>query len=132
MPDEYTSPAFRSEGTTLGLFGIALDTELDEMLAPGWGPHCDELRDRLFGVGDFEAHAYSGREPSLRDGVDAIRRVSGARRELLDAGCNPDTQDRGGFREVTDTMQPAQQPGAAAPDDEVTFEPGRPMVDVSR
>lgn len=97
-PDTFTSPAFRSEGMTLGLFQGALDAELDEMVAPGWGPECDALNERIMLGSDAD--------PVGRDNpLGAIARVRGMHAELVARGCNPDKAPGAGeFRPVSNRM----------------------------
>lgn len=97
-PDNRISPAFRSTGTTLGLFQTALDTEITEMTAPGWGEHCDELHDKLFPQGDAG--------PVTTGALDAIARLQSAQAELKAAGCNIDKMPgaNSGFRQTTSSM----------------------------
>jgi hypothetical protein len=62
----------------------------------------------------------------------AIRNLSGMARELERQGCNPGEANRvnGPFQPPSNRMGNAP-PGAGAPQpDGVSFEPGRPMVDV--
>lgn len=99
-PDEFVSPAFRDRGVTMGLFQSALQAELDEMNAPGWDPHCDELRDQLFATAD------GGLPNDVGLGPQAIAKLHKINRELLAAGCNPDKAPGAGegFRRVESQM----------------------------
>lgn len=107
-PESRISPAFRSTGITLGLFHMALDTEIAEMTAPGWGDHCDALRDKLLPNDGTSMAA---------DAFDAIARLHKAQAELLAAGCNIDKAPGAneGFRNTTSTMG---DPDAANWDDQ--------------
>lgn len=92
-PDERVSPAFRSSGLTLGLFHAALDSEIAEMTAPVWGPHCDDKRDELMaglageGLAMAEADDITESVVAVGGAAAGLARV---RRELIAAGCNPD------------------------------------------
>ena len=50
-PDDYVSPAFRSNGITMGLFAIELEGEIDKLVFPPgkWTAECDAI------VASFEA-----------------------------------------------------------------------------
>jgi hypothetical protein len=78
-PDSRISPAFRSTGITLGLFHAALDTEIAEMTASGWGEHCDALHDKLLPVDGM---------PVMGGALGAIAKLRMAQTELQAAGCN--------------------------------------------
>jgi hypothetical protein len=96
-PDSRISPAFRSTGMTLGLFNMALDTEIAEMTAPGWGDHCDALRDKLLSTDGMTVAGGS---------LGTIAKLHSAQAELLAAGCNIDKAPGAGegFRRTTSTM----------------------------
>lgn len=116
-PDEMTSPAFRSESMTGSLFQLALNTEIDEINAPGWGPECDAIAQNIMGgvvgIGDPEAMANWEEKGDPADRIKQVGKVAlklgNARKEMLAAGCNPDIKDaqgRGpdGFKRVTNTV----------------------------
>jgi hypothetical protein len=97
-PEAFTSPAFRSEGVTLGLFQGALDAEIDEMVSPGWGPECDAISEEL--LARSQAAPIAEGNP-----FGAIARVGGMHAELVARGCNPDKAPGAGeFRPVSDSM----------------------------
>lgn len=114
-PDQFVSPAFRSEGITMGLFAMALDTELNERIAPqgAWGPHCDELLARFEAqnMGDERLH----RPSSVTEGVAATAgvaiRLASMEKKLLANGCNPD-RPAGDFRPVSNMMGEGGSSGA--------------------
>lgn len=86
-PDAQTSPAFRSNGVTLGLFQAAIDAEITEMTTLGWEPHCNDLRDEiLYGGGGLATNTGQG----AQIGLQVIGQVHSLRAELIKAGCNPD------------------------------------------
>lgn len=117
-PENFTSPAFRSEGLTMGLFQAALQAEIDEMVAPGWGPECDDLRDDLlYGpmpagadvTNSIGAEGSDAREiaQGMSEGLSAISRLRRMHSELMKAGCNPDKAPGsfgGEFRRVDESM----------------------------
>jgi hypothetical protein len=127
-PDDQVSPAFRSTGTTLGLFGNALNEEVDAMLAPPRKSReeCTALEQQL-----LEANAPADGNP-----LRAIAVVGAVERELRNRGCDTRAHANEPFRPMVSQMGPAPPPGASAvPPPQVggtSFEPGRPMVDVSR
>jgi len=137
-PDDFVAPAFRSEGVTLGLFSMAIEGELDELVAP---PRrsveaCLELEERLMlgvapGVGD--------RPDNLKQAVGNTAqiavRLGAVQAELRRSGC-PQGYARGGnrgggFSPVSEQMERSPD-GSNRPRRGVNFEAGRPMVDVSR
>lgn len=122
-PDAYTPPAFRSTGLASGLFQAALQAEINEMNAPGWGPHCDKLRDEMLYAPGPEMNSDlalrqgsdgSGSDAErfaigMQSGIGNIRKVQQMHRRLMEAGCNPDKApgaNGGEFREVTDRLGP--------------------------
>ncbi len=92
-PEAYTSPAFRSEGLTQALFEAALDTELNELAAAGWGPECDAIRDELMLSASVEGMDVAAAE-SVPERMVAVGKAAGrlaeVRRQLIARGCNPD------------------------------------------
>ena len=103
-PDDFVSPAFRSEGVTLGLFSLALDDELDDLMAPPQrsAEECREIAERLLmaGAGD----TIDSRERSIGDGARAILRVNAAAGELRRNGCPLDRAGDGDFDPISDEM----------------------------
>ncbi len=133
-PDDFVSPAFRSEGMTLGLFSLALEGELDELVAPPRRSRaeCIELEEQM-----LIANAPAGltdRPDNLRQAVGGTARtivmLGGIQAELRRLGC-PSGGPDGGFQPISNRMGSAP-PAAAAGTPETSFEPGRPMVDLSR
>ena len=88
-PDGFTSPAFRSEGLTLGLFKSAIEDDLDLIGSPGWGPECNDLRNEIL-YGDAGASGNPLGRMNLRD-------------DLLEMGCDVNAEPND-FKTVTDTM----------------------------
>lgn len=137
-PDDFTSPAFRSTGITMGLFGMALESELDELTAPPRDEAgCAALKAR------FESGAYASRDMREHSGLkDAIGDVAATTATLAAVqaeshrlGCE---QPGGAFRPVSEQMKPAEpamrMPALEMPPSEpeardgVSFKPGAPMV----
>ena len=126
-PDDFVSPAFRSTGTTMGLFALALEGELNELTLPARKSQaeCQELERNL-----LEANAPGGAEPrnlrqAVGNGARTIMALHAVEAELRRQGCS--TNGGGGAQPVSNAMGGA---GGALPD--TSFAPGRPMVDVSR
>ena len=96
-PDERTSPAFRSEGLTMGLFASALQDELDQLEAPpqATAQFCADLEQRLLLQG------------GMVQGPAAIARVHQMAAEMRRNGC---PLDSGG-----DDFQPVSNRMGAAP-----------------
>lgn len=92
-PDEFVSPAFRSEGLTLGLFAVALESELGALTAP---PRASEATCR----------AVMARLEADGEAMGPIRRARATRVRLRRAGCDTDggfANDRT-FRPVSNRM----------------------------
>lgn len=129
-PDDFVSPAFRSEGITMGLFSLALEGELNELVAP---PRASAARCRELVEGLLLANAGSesiDRPDNLRQAAANTARIAirlhAIEAELRRNGCP--TDGSGPFEPISEEMGPAEprrQPG-------VSFEPGRPMVNVRR
>lgn len=98
-PDARTSPAFRSEGITLGLFQSAIRDSLALIGSPGWGAHCDA------------AHARILAEDS--GGIVAIFTVPG---RLEQEGCDYAARPPEPFKRVTCEMCDAEGNRHADPD----------------
>lgn len=131
-PDDFVSPAFRSEGLTLGLFSIALEGELDGLVAPARlsREECQELEVRLL---EANGAGSDGEPASLGQAVGGtaknILRLHAVEGELKRRGC--DTKGGGEFEPVSDQM--SQGPVEASPGPgEVNLEPGKPMLDLNR
>lgn len=136
--DDYVSPTFRSKGLTLAVFSAALEGELSQLVAVGngWGSQCEALVDRIQqqGAGSIMARSTepAGREAGLRGAIGDVAQINlqlnAIDTELRNAGCNPDHPSRTKFRPVNDSMFADDPAHDAHPD--VSFEPGKPMVDV--
>lgn len=129
-PDDFVSPAFRSKGVTMGLFSIALESELNELVAPPRlsAAECQDLERQL-----LLANAPASEPKNLTQAVGgtakAIIGLSAVEAELRRRGCRNSGSGEA-FKPVEDRM--SQGGSAAAADPAVRFEAGKPMVDLSR
>ena len=131
-PDDFVSPAFRSEGITLGLFTMAIEGELNELTGPPRRSlaECQQLEQDLLMA---NSGGLTGRPENLKEGLGngarTVIRLHAVEGELRRQGC--DTSGRGGgdFADVESRMAGEGPPPEAGG---VNFEPGQPMVDVSR
>lgn len=136
-PDDVTSPAFRSEKITLGLFAAALETQVNK-LTMAWGAHCDELMEQLLNGGPAPG---SDDRSSLGAAIGStsrdIMRLGAIDTKLRAAGCDPAQRSEnaapfqinervGGAPATMDA--PIMQDGPPA-HDAPRFEPGKPMLD---
>jgi hypothetical protein len=133
-PDDFVSPAFRSEGVTLGLFSSALEDELNELVAPpaASAEHCRELMERLLAQNAGQLAA--GRPDNAADAIRQTARTAiglhGIEGELRRNGCDTSSP---GFQGVSNQMgSPMSSSGGSSPPPGVSFEAGRPMVDLNR
>ena len=129
-PDDFVSPAFRSTGITLGLFTMAIEGELNELVAPAAADPavCQALMARF--EQENMAAGLGNRPDNLKQGIgntaQVVMRLNAMEAELRRNGC---PTDRGGtFEPVSSVMGEGGEP----PQGEVSFDPGRPMVDVRR
>lgn len=143
-PDDFVSPAFRSKGLTMGLFGMALEAELDKLVAPPTADPatCQRLLDE-FTDGNIAGGSLD-RPGNLTQAIGGtaktVMRLSAMEAELRRRGC-PTNGNDGPFRPVHREMGPADPTGDDAPTGDnaaigdtrsgVSFEPGKPMVDVT-
>lgn len=129
-PDDFVSPAFRSKGLTMGLFSMALEGELDELTSPAGDPeHCRQLTEQI--TRENEAAHINQHPENLRQAAGSaaqvIIRLNAMHDQLRRAGCF-NLPNGNNFSQVSSQMGPAPAQGAGG----ASFEPGRPMVDVSR
>lgn len=136
-PDDFVSPAFRSEGITMGLFGMALEAELNRLTALPLADQavCDALMAE-FEAGNMAA-GFAERPADLPQAVGNTAKIAirlhAMEAELRRHGCPTErTRD---FGEISDEMSKGGQgnppPPVDVPVEGVSFEPGKPMIDVS-
>jgi hypothetical protein len=129
-PDDFVSPAFRSEGITMGLFSMALEGELDQLVAPVQlsREECQDLELRLLhgsGAGlDGEPATLGQAVGGTAKNVIRLHAVEG---ELRRRGC--DTSGGGGFEPVSDEMSQGGVPAGSEAEGEHV--PGRPTLDLN-
>jgi hypothetical protein len=130
-PDDFVSTAFRSEGLTLGLFSMALEGELDGLVAPArlGREECQALEVRLLqasGAGSDVEPASLGQ--AVGGTAKNMLRLHAVEGELKRRGC--DTQGGGQFETVSDEMSQGSA-ALAGPAPEVELKPGKPMLDLN-
>lgn len=123
-PDDFVSPAFRSEGLTLGLFSAVLEDELDDLVRPVKADPaiCQRIYERFeAGVPRFEEQSGFGSVAKMSIRLHALDG------QLKAAGCGTGFKRFEEFEPVmTDHGGPLGDPSP-----EVSFEPGKPMTDLS-
>jgi hypothetical protein len=128
-PDDFVSPAFRSEGITLGLFRLALEGELNELTLPQQRKSVAECEEMMATMLMASAPALVSRPENLTQGVgngaQMVVRLHAIEAELRRQGCDTNQIADGGFAELESAIMEGD-PNA------VRFEPGKPMVNVSR
>ena len=131
-PDDFVSPAFRSKGLTMGLFGAALEDDLNQLTAPPPGDPA-KCRQLMIQFAANNAAAGYGQRPhnvgqAMGQTAKTVMGLSAMEAELRRNGCKDDPVDfEAPKAEMTgDGSQPRPEQG------EVRFESGKPMVDVSR
>jgi hypothetical protein len=132
-PDDLVPPAFRSEATTLGLFSMSLESELDELTVSAGDPDkCRELIQRFAMAGHPDGpNSDALRQDNLGDAVgdvaSATIRIAAMEAEMKRNGCNTN-RPAGGMRPVTTSMSES----SSRPVEGLSFQPGKPMVDLSK
>jgi hypothetical protein len=116
-PDDFVSPAFRSKGLTMALFGMAIESELNKLVAP---PAADPVtcRDALDRFTDANIAGGSLDRPgNLTQAVGAqaqmVMRLHAEEAELRRIGCS--TDNGGAFRPVESQMRPAEPARDSSP-----------------
>ena len=130
-PDDFVSPAFRSEGITLGLFSVVLEDELDDLVRPKTGitkAECQELFEKLMAANAPEGGHQSGFAGVARTAMT----LSAVEQELKAKGC--DTGFKDNFEQPTEHMSEGSgsPPQVVRTEEDVSFKPGKPMVDLSK
>lgn len=110
-PDDFVSPAFRSTGVTSGLFSMAVEGELNKLIAPPRASEefCRELMEKF--VAANQANREIEGEPrglgqAIGAGAKTILRLNAMEAELRRQGCP--TEPTGGFKDVQSKMGPAE------------------------
>ena len=113
-PDDFTAPAFRSESTTMMLFSMALEDELNRMTLPALANPaiCQQILERFAadnGGGGFD------RPKTLGEGMGRTARVGiglgAVEAELRRNGCDT---THNGFRDPPPTMGGSPVPTSSA------------------
>jgi hypothetical protein len=129
-PDDIVAPAFRSTSITRSLFGMVLDQELDKMTVTQTADSdtCQKI------LADFTASAPPPDEQSGFGGVAKTSlRLSALESQLKAAGCPTDSAAT--FDSTTSVLTdsgPLPETTADEHREDANFEPGKPMIDVSR
>ena len=126
-PDDFVAPAFRSTGVTLGLFSMVLEDELDDLVRPAMvdAAACQKIRD------DFINSPPDG-APGFGTTAKTVLRLGALESKLKAAGCDTGF---GNFEEVPNNLKVAEgsaDVSSRRTTGEVSFEPGKPMVDLSK
>ena len=110
-PDDVVSPAFRSTGITSGLFSMAVEGELNKLVAPprASAEFCRDLMAKF--VAANEANRAVEGEPrnlgqAIGAGAKTVLRLNAMEAELRRQGCP--TEPAGGFKDVQSQMAPAE------------------------
>lgn len=125
-PDDLVAPAFRSVGVTASLFGVVIEDQLDDLTRPAGlsEQECRELGQEL-----LEGSAPPMSEQSGFAGVARTTlKLNAIEGKLKAAGCDT------GFKKFGEPSNELSETAAPPPrtTSGVTFEPGKPMIDVSR
>jgi hypothetical protein len=132
-PDDFVAPAFRDRSVTLGLFNAVLNSELDELVAPPLADEatCQKIMDD-FAAGnaaDGDLQRHDNLSDAFGDTAKLSMKLSALEGKLKAAGCP--MKDGGPFRPVSSQLSDSAPPPSSA-NGEVRFEPGKPMIDVSK
>lgn len=125
-PDDITSPAFRSEKITLGLFAAALESQVNR-LTLAWGPQCDKLMEEFMHGGSGNPGDRSTLGAAIGATSRDIMRIGAFDSKLRGAGCDPAQRPGNGTISERVAEAPSSTGSPATP--EVRFEPGKPMID---
>lgn len=134
-PDNVVSPAFRSEGITLGLFTMAIEGELDKLVSPVTksADECRDLAEQMMHpprVGPSPPENATNLAIAIGGTAKSILKLGAMEAELRRAGC--DTSGNGQFQPVSNMMGSAPPPPSGRGHDsqpDVIIEPGKPMID---
>lgn len=145
-PDDRVSPAFRSQAITLGLFNMAVEGELDRLTNPVTRSQdeCRAMAEELLLAGASDGLPRGGAPTNLTQAMGQtakdVMRLAAMEKELQRRGCDTNAP-AGEFRPVSNEMvksdpgdlhRPAITTSSGRDENGISFEPGKPMVDVSR
>ena len=132
-PDDFVAPAFRSSSVTLGLFGMVLDSELDELVAPAAADPatCQKIMDEFEAgnIADADLHSRDNLSDAFGDTAKIAMKLGALESKLKAAGCP--VNNGGPFRPISSEMSDSSSSDSGS-SGEVRFDPGKPMIDVSR
>ena len=122
-PDDYVSPAFRSNGITMGLFATQLEGEIDKLVFPPgkWTAECDAIVARFEAGNEAMGMGMNGGSGSLTQAMGNTAkfsmRLGQYDKELKTAHC-PQPDNPNEFHDVkstlTDNGSPPMPPEIAA------------------
>ncbi|RZI74482.1 MAG: hypothetical protein EOP13_08540 [Pseudomonas sp.] len=94
-PDDFVSPAFRSTGITMGLFGMAIEGELDKLTLPPLAAGPERCRELMADFAAANGIAGAGKEPAnlsqaIGNTSRTVMRLHAMKAELRRNGCSTD------------------------------------------
>ncbi|WP_157081264.1 hypothetical protein [Novosphingobium naphthalenivorans] len=106
-PDDFVSPAFRSNGLTMGLFTMALEGELNKLVQPGATDlaRCDEIMAEFQRANEADAGSRDNLAQAMGGTAKTMLRLHATEAELRRNGC-PVDDNNGEFRSVKSEMGP--------------------------
>ena len=124
-PDDLIAPAFRSTGTTLGLFSLVLEDELDDLTRPASADPatCQKI------VDDFTGQQQMSDQGGFAAVAKMSIKLSALETKLKAAGCDTGFKK---FEDPTEQLSDSGSDSSASGQGNVSFEMGKPMVDVSK
>ena len=128
-PDDFVAPAFRSKGLTLGLFSVVLEDELDDLVRPAGATaeSCQRI------VDEFTAAQQQFGDTTGFAGVSkTVLRLNALESRLKAAGCKTGFSKFGEIPERVPLDQSTIPSVQKEDRDTVSFEPGKPMTDLSK
>jgi len=91
-PDDFVSPAFRSEGVTMGLFTMALEDELNDLtrVMTASAGDCRELLERFeeSNLADPDMHSQKGLKDAMTDVAKTSMKMQAYQAEARRLGCD--------------------------------------------
>ena len=110
-PDDFVAPAFRSVGVTLGLFSVAVEDELNELVTPEGDPvKCAALMERFQdeNLADTDRRTQSSAMDATSDVAKTLMRLNAMEAELRRNGCPLEKGYE--VKSATTLMAPAAEP----------------------